>query len=207
VSSNPEYPVRLVGGEDLRRTRLTVLVRIVLVIPHLFALWLYGIGAFATAIFAWFAALVTGRVPANMHDFLAGYVRYTTHVIAYLTILADPYPSFGGDDRYEVEAEIDGPVQQNRLTVLLRLVLVLPCMALLTYVLEPLLAIVAIICWFSALVTGRVPAGLQRAGLWVVRFRVRSYAYVLLVNPRYPSFGGEPVHSLPAHQTALPPIP
>ena len=77
----------------------------------------------------------------------------------------------------------------------------------LTYVLEPLLAIVAIICWFSALVTGRVPAGLQRAGLWVVQFRVRSYAYLLLVNPRYPTFGGEPVGSLPAHQTALRPIP
>jgi hypothetical protein len=208
MSSSPGYPVRFSGGDDLRRSRLTVLFRLVLLIPHVLLLMLYGLAAFFAAVAAWLAALFTGRVPAGLHDFLTGYVRYSAHVIAYLTILTDPFPPLGTDDRYTLEVEIDGPVRQNRLTVLFRAVLVAPCMLLLGYVLDPLLALVAIGCWFVALVTGCVPAGLQRLGLWILRFRVRSYAYALLVNPRYPSFGGDPTaSSLPADQASLPPIP
>ena len=208
MSSNPPYPVRLTGSDDLVRSRLTVLFRLVLLIPHVLVLMLYGLAAFLAVIGAWFVALFTGRVPAGLHDFLASYVRYSAYVIAYATILTDPFPPFNGDARYALAVEIDAPVPQNRLTVLFRAVLVFPCMVLLGYVLDPLLALVAIGCWFVALVTGRVPAGLQRVGLWILRFRVRSYAYALLVNPRYPSFGGDPAAgSLPADQASLPPLP
>jgi hypothetical protein len=208
MCGSPAYPVRFTGGDDLDRSRLTVLFRLVLLIPHLLLLFVYGLGAFFAAIAAWFAAMVSGRVPSGLHDFLTGYVRYSAHVIAYMTILTDPFPPLGTDDRYTLEVEIDGPVPQNRLSVLFRAVLVAPCMLLLGYVLDPLLALAAIGCWFVALVAGRVPAGLQRVGLWILRFRVRSYAYALLVNPRYPSFGGDAsASSLPADQASLPPIP
>ncbi len=208
MSTSPPYPVRLTGGDDLRRSRLTVLFRLVLLIPHVLALMLYGLAAFIAVIAAWFVALVTGRVLPPLHDFLASYVRYSAYVIAYAAILTDPFPPFNGDAPYAVTVEIDAPVPQNRLTVLFRAVLVLPCMVLLGYVLDPLLALIAVGCWFVALVTGRVPAGLQRVGLWILRFRVRSYAYVLLVNPRYPSFGGDPAAgSLAADQASLPPLP
>ena len=201
------YPVRLVGGENLQRARLTVLVRLVLLIPHVVLLTLYGIAAGFTAIGAWFAALVTGRVPAGMHEFIAGYVRYGAIVIAYLAILSDRFPPMGTDDRYEIDLEIDGPVPQNRLTVLFRAVLVAPCMLLLAYVFDPLILLVAVLNWLIALVIGRVPAGLQSAGMWLLRFRARTYAYFLLVNPRYPSFGAGSDGSLPADQAALPPMP
>jgi len=208
MSSSSTYPVRLTGGDDLGRSRLTVLFRLVLLIPHVLALMLYGLAAFFVVIAAWFVALVSGRVLVGLHDFLASYVRYSAYVIAYAAILTDPFPPFNGDAPYAVTVEIDAPVPQNRLTVLFRAVLVLPCMVLLGYVLDPLLALIAVGCWFVALVTGRVPAGLQRVGLWILRFRVRSYAYVLLVNPRYPSFGGDPAEgSLPADQASLPPLP
>jgi hypothetical protein len=208
MSSNPDYPVRLTGGDDLGRSRLTVLFRLVLLIPHVLALMLYGLAAFIAVIAAWFVALVSGRVLPPLHDFLASYVRYSAYVIGYAAILTDPFPPFNGDAGYALAVEIDPPVPQNRLTVLFRAVLVLPCMLLLGYVLDPLLALVAVGCWVVALVTGRVPAGLQRLGLWILRFRVRSYAYALLVNPRYPSFGGDPAAgSLPADQASLPPLP
>ena len=208
MSSSPPYPVRLTGGDDLKRSRLTVLFRLVLLIPHVLALMLYGLAAFFAVIAAWFVALVSGRVLVGLHDFLASYVRYSAYVIAYAAILTDQFPPFNGDAPYAIAVEIDPPVPQNRLTVLFRAVLVLPCMVLLGYVLDPLLALIAVGCWFVALVTGRVPAGLQRVGLWILQFRVRSYAYALLVNPRYPSFGGDPAAgSLPANQASLPPLP
>ena len=57
-----------------------------------------------------------------------------------------------------------------------------------------------------ALFTGRVPEGLQRAGMFCLRFIMRTHAYVELVNPRYPAFG-DPPGAVPAEPSALPPIP
>jgi hypothetical protein len=204
--STSSYPVRLVGGQDLERSRLTVFFRIFLLIPHLIVLWLYGIAAGIVTIIAWFAALFAGRVPQGMHEFIAGYLRYYIRVEAYGGILADPFPPFGSGDRYPVDLEIDPPVAQNRLTVFFRILLVLPCYVLMAYALQPLLALIAIACWFVALFTGRVPEGLQNVGLFCLRFSARTMAYLYLVNPRYPAFGDTPA-SLPADQTALPPLP
>ena len=89
----------------------------ILVIPHLIVLAFYGIAAYVAVIIAWFAALITGRVPVGMHGFIAGYVRYNTRVIAYLVILADPYPPFGDSGTYPVDLEVDPPAAQGRLGV------------------------------------------------------------------------------------------
>ena len=117
--STPSYPVRLVGGDDLERSRLTVFFRLFLLIPHVIVLVVYAIAAFIATIVAWFAALFTGRVPHGLHDFIAGYLRYYIRVLAYGTILADPFPPFGAGGGYPVDLEIDPPVSQNRLTCLL----------------------------------------------------------------------------------------
>src|SRR5690349_1518152 len=122
------YPVRLVGGHDLERSRLTVFFRLFLVIPHAIVLAVYGIGAFVAAVVAWFAGVFTGRVPDGVHGFIAGYLRYSIRVGAYATILADPFPPFGSGGRYPVELEIDPPVQQSRLTVFFRYILAIPCL-------------------------------------------------------------------------------
>ena len=140
MSTQP-YPVRLVGGHELQRSRLTVFFRLILLIPHVIALWLYGIATFVTVIIAWFAALFTGNVPTGMHDFISGYLKYYARVVAYGTILADPFPPFGSGGSYPVGLEIDPPVPQSRLTVLFRLILVLPCWVLANYALQPFLGL------------------------------------------------------------------
>jgi hypothetical protein len=206
MSTFSAYPVRLVGGDDLGRSRVTVFFRLFLLIPHVILLWLYGIGAGIVAIIAWFAALFTGRVPDGMHEFIAGYLRYYLRVGAYGAIMADPFPPFGSDGSYPVDLEIDPAVPQNRLTVLFRIILVIPCYALMAYALQPLLALIAIGCWFVALFTGRVPEGLQNVGMFCLRFTARTMAYLYLVNPRYPAFGDTP-GTVSADQTALPPLP
>jgi hypothetical protein len=203
--STPSYPVRLAGGHDLQRSRLTVFFRIILLIPHAIVLTFYGIAAFVAAVIAWFAALFTGRVPDGIHDFIAGYLGYYVRVVAYGTILADPFPPFGAGGTYPVDLVIDPPVSQGRLGVFFRLLLALPCLFV-ANVLQNLLYLVAIGNWFVALVTGSVPEGLEKVGLFCLRFIARTHAYSLLVNPRYPAFGETPA-SLPADQTALPPLP
>jgi Domain of unknown function (DUF4389) len=82
------YPIRLVVTGDLRRSRLTVFFRYLLALPHLVWVSLYGIAAYVVLLVAWFAALFMGRVPGGMHGFIAGYLRYSTRVNAYLYLVA-----------------------------------------------------------------------------------------------------------------------
>jgi hypothetical protein len=203
--STPMYPVRLVGGHELGRSRLTVFFRIFLLIPHIVVLVVYGIAAEVVTVIAWFAALFTGRVPDGMHSFIAGFVRYAARVHAYGGILASPFPPFGSGGTYPVDLEIDPPVAQSRLTVLFRIILAIPCWVVMS-ILQYLLQLLAIGNWIVAVVTGRVPNGMQNLGMFCLRFMMRTQAYLLLVNPRYPAFGDAP-GSLPHDAAALPPLP
>ena len=90
------HPVQLAVTDDLQRSRLTVFFRLLLAIPHFIWLLLWSVAAFFAAIAGWFAALVTTRLPEGLHRFLAAYVRYTTHLGAYVTLVANPYPGFTG---------------------------------------------------------------------------------------------------------------
>jgi hypothetical protein len=204
MSTSP-YPVRLIGGDDLGRSRLTVFFRLFLLIPHMFVLWLYGIFAQIVTVIAWFAALFTGRVPDGLHGMIADYTRYSLHVTAYGAIMADPFPPFFGGGEYPVDVQIDPPAPQGRLGVFFRFFLALPCLFV-ANALQALLWLIAIGCWFVALVTGRVPEGLQTVGIFCLRFTVRTNAYLMLVNPRYPAFGDTP-GTLPIDQGTLPPLP
>ena len=111
---------------------------------------------------AWFAALFTGRVPDGMHGFIAGFSRYSARVTAYGSILADPFPPFGGGGEYPVDVEIDPPAPQGRLGVFFRFFLALPCL-IVANLLQNLLGLVAIGSWFVALFTGRVRRACRRS--------------------------------------------
>src|SRR5215218_1698785 len=78
------HPFRLVNEDDLKRSRLTVLVRILLVIPHAIWLTLYALVAILVTIANWFATLITGRPPERIHHWLTRFLRYWAYVTAYL---------------------------------------------------------------------------------------------------------------------------
>src|SRR5437868_6444008 len=122
------HPIRLVVTDDLKRNRLTVFFRLLLAIPHIFWVSIWGlITIFAWAI-TWFATLILGRSPDGLHRFIGGFLRYMTHVSAYMLLIADPFPGFGGKAGYPIDLEIDGPERQNRLTVLFRGILAIPAL-------------------------------------------------------------------------------
>src|SRR4051794_5164486 len=62
------HPIDMTVGGDLKRSRLTVFLRLIIAIPHLIWIMLWGIVAELAVIVAWFAALFTGRVPEGLHD-------------------------------------------------------------------------------------------------------------------------------------------
>jgi hypothetical protein len=185
-----QHPVRLHITDDLRRTRLTAFFRLVLAIPHVFWLLLLSIGVILAAIGNWFATLVQGRSPLGLHTFLAGYLRYSTHVTAYLYLIADPYPGFyllNMKPDYPIDLEVDPPVEQNRWTVGFRVVLAIPAIFV-TQILRNLSGLLAVFSWVLAVLTARVPEGIRNFAALALRYESQTYAYILLVSPRYPSF-------------------
>jgi small-conductance mechanosensitive channel len=182
----PAHPVQIVVADDLERPRLTVLFRLLLAIPHLVWLLLWLVAALFAAVAAWFAALFTGRVPASLHRFLAAYLRYTTHVIAYVYVIGRKFPGFTGRaGSYGIDIEIAPPESQSRWKTLFRLFLAIPAL-ILNSALGGVALVVAFLGWWYALVTGRMPEGLRNLGVACLRYSAQTYAYLFLLTARYP---------------------
>jgi Domain of unknown function (DUF4389) len=186
------HPVGLIVEDDLQRNRLTVFFRLFLAIPLAIWLSIWGIVAYIALVIAWFAALVLGRVPDGLHDFLARYARAATHLSAYVFLLADPWPPFGGaPGSYPVDLRVDPAVPQSRVTVLFRALLAIPAL-LLVYAFRTVNQLIAFVGWFYCLATGHMHEGMRDVSAWMLRYEVQTYAYIFLLTSRYPSFAGSP---------------
>ena len=205
-----DRPIHLILDDDRRRSRLTVAFRIFLAIPHLIWFVLFSFGAFIIVVAAWFSALVRGVVPGALHGFLASYVRYATHLYAYLSLTANPFPGFLGDPGYPVDLAIAGPRPQSRLSVAFRLVLALPVFLLAAVLTAApnagggwnaddqgdfdwqtgaggVLWTVAFLAWFACLARGRMPLGFRNLNAYALRYAAETWGYALLLTDRYPN--------------------
>ena len=198
-------PVRLKVADDLRRSRGTVFFRIIFALPFMIWLGVWAIAALLVAIVNWVATLFEGSSPRPLHDFLARFVRFATHTLAFLNLAAEPLPAFDGKPGYPIDVEIAPPSRQNRWSVAFRIVLVLPALALLTVLVgsgtpslslsrgsgrlegSSLLGVAAFLGWFYALARTRMPRGLRDLIAYALSFGAQTWAYLLLLTDRYPS--------------------
>jgi hypothetical protein len=190
-ASPPPQPqtIRIAVDDDLRRSRLTVLFRLLLFLPHLVWFLLWSIAAFFAVIVGWFVTLAAGRMLVGLHRFLAAYIRYGTHISAYVFIVANPFPGFTGTEgTYPVDLEVDPPARQSRWITLFRLFLAIPA-SLISGGLGSVLVVVGVFGWFVGLVTGRMPVGLRNLGVYAVRYSAQAHAYLYLLTDRYPYTG------------------
>jgi 2-(1,2-epoxy-1,2-dihydrophenyl)acetyl-CoA isomerase len=185
------HPITVVNGDDRRRWRLTTALRYPLALPHIYLAELWTLLALLVGVVNWFIALARGKTPAPVHAWFERYLRYTTHVGAYALLLADPYPKFRGwPETYPVDLRVGPPVAQPRLKILVRIVLAIPALVF-AYVLGIVGSVVAVLSWFVAVTTARVPVGFQRLGVYCLRFQVQTLGYVLLVTDKYPTLANE----------------
>jgi hypothetical protein len=183
------HPVGLAIEDDLRRSRLTVFFRLLLTLPHLVWLVLWWVAAVLAAIAMWFAALVIGRPPAALHRFLSAFLRYATHVYAYLMLTANPFPGFTGRaGSYPIDPRLPPPERQRRLVTAFRLLLAIPAFAV-SGALGGLLFVCALLGWFASLALGRMPRSLREAQAYALRYSTQVSAYVLILTGRYPHSG------------------
>ena len=184
----PDAPerARLVDTDDPRRSRLTVFFRLPLAFPHIAWLVLWTVVAILAGIANWFATLATGRSPDSLFRFLSAYVRYSTHVSAFLCLIGNPFPGFTGKaGSYPVDVRIEPAERQKRLITLFRLPLVLPA-AMVSGALSSITFLVAVFGWFVGLALGRMPAGLQRAGAYSLGYSAQVSCYLYALTDRYP---------------------
>ena len=209
------HPIRVVVTDDLQRWRLTVGFRWILVIPLFIWLFIWSIGAFFAAIVNWFLTLIKGRSPESLHDFFASYVRFTTHVHAYIFLAADPYPGFTGKPGYPVDVEIDPPAPQSRWKTAFRIVLALPALIIAgtmvgspgggsgntsyqdqsssgvdyayDYAFASGFVVLSVLAWFACLARGRMPNGMRDLFTYGLRYAAQAWGYVFFLTDRYPN--------------------
>jgi hypothetical protein len=185
------HPIRLVDGDDLRRERIKVLVRLMLAYPHLIWLSLYAMVAIAMGIANWVVTLIKGRPSERIHRWLVRFLRYSIYVYSYVYLLANPYPPFHGEpERYPVDIEVEPPEVQRRLKTAFRILLAIPAL-ILAWVFGQVVQIVAILAWFVALAIGRTPRGMENLGLYCLRYQAQTWGYLLILTDRYPSLAAE----------------
>ena len=70
TTSRTRLPLRIVVTDDLERSRVTVFFRLLLAIPHLVVVGLWGVAACAVSIILWLALLVEGKAPRTLQSFV-----------------------------------------------------------------------------------------------------------------------------------------
>ena len=186
------YPVIFEADYVESRNRLTTFFRLILAIPLVIWLFVYGIVAELAIVVAWFAIVITGSYPRGLYDFVAAFTRFATRTLAYTYLLCDPYPAFGGadDPAYPVRMEFEPLDHYDRLKTLFRIILAIPIL-ILRYVMGLLLEVGAFAAWFVILFTGKMPRGLFDLMVLANSYTARSDSYLYLLTETYPPFQDE----------------
>ena len=211
-----EYAARLVIDYPAQRDKMTILFRLIWIIPIAIILGLIAdagqtvtntitvneageviarasrsAGGLAGGLAAATALLIVfrRRYPRWWFDFARELTRFSSRVGAYLCLLTDQYPSTV--EEQAVHLEIDYPNVESDLNQWLPLFKWL--LAIPHYIILCFLAIavffVTIYAWFTILLTGQYPRNLFDFVVGVGRWGLRVSAYAfLLVTDRYPPF-------------------
>lgn len=95
------YPVRVVVEEPERSSRflavcalLGFIPKLIVLVPHIVALVVFGFIAGIVVILAQFVILFTGKYPKELFRIAKGFIEWRVRVLSYLFGLTDIYPPF-----------------------------------------------------------------------------------------------------------------
>lgn len=173
-----EYPPRV--------SRWRVLLRPLLVVPHIIGLLAVGIAVMAATGVGWVAIVLTGCYPHGLWRFAAAYLRRVAAVLTYAALLRDQMPPLW-NGAYPMRFAIEHPTRQSRVSAVLRAVAILPAFVALACV-QIVWCAVWLIAWPMCVLTGEHPLGLWRFGQGTTRWTLRVMAYGLLLTDIYPPY-------------------
>lgn len=183
-------PLWLTVPPTAPQRRWTVLLRAILVIPHLVVLAFLGIAAAVVTVIGWFGALVTGRLPAFAHQLLSGVIEWQGRVYAYGLLLTDRHPPYRmGPADHPVQVLVPPAQRLNRAAVLFRIVLVVPAQVVASAVQYGAMTVLLLVHWLITLVQGQPSPAFAGAYASVLRLQLRLSAYFAMLTPAYPWHG------------------
>ncbi|MBJ7459215.1 MAG: DUF4389 domain-containing protein [Thermoleophilaceae bacterium] len=191
----PPDTVAFYADYEQKRSRLTTFFRLILAIPHLIVLSLYGIVAILAVFVAWFALLFTAKYPEGLYNFVVGFQRYATRVNAYTFLVTDKFPPFNGnpDEAYAAHFLIGPPKEKySRAKTFFRFILIIP-FYIVAYILTLVFELVAFVAWLVIVITGKQPRGIQDAMTFCLGFIIRVYSFYLFTTEDWPKFSDEEV--------------
>jgi Domain of unknown function (DUF4389) len=154
-----------------------------------------GLG-FVLAFLAWFASLALARTPQGIRNAQVYCLGYATQVFGYFFLLTGRYPTsdphavpLAPMPAHPVRLRDEGEVRRNRLLVFFRLPLTVPHLVWLTLWSIPAF-VAAVVSWFAALVTGRVPDPLHRFLAAFVRYSTHVVSFLYVLGGPFPGFVG-----------------
>jgi hypothetical protein len=98
MDEDSSYAASFVAGDyPEQRNRLTVLLRLIWMIPIAIYAAIVGIIAAIVYLIMWLLIIITGSAPEGLYNFTVGSLRIGTRVEAYMLLLTDEYPPFSMD--------------------------------------------------------------------------------------------------------------
>jgi hypothetical protein len=226
--SERSYPARLDGHFDPTTSRWLWLVKFLLVIPHVVALFfLWGATTVLTVV-AGCAILVTGRYPRHIFDFNVGVMRWTWRVSFYAigAFGTDRYPPFSlqPDPTYPADFAVDYPQHLSRGLVLVKWWLLAIPQYLIVGLFDAgwgfgwtggwrlaggggLISILSVVGATLLLFRGRYPAQLFDLVIGLNRWSYRVMVYAALMRDEYPPFRLDAGPTDPGTATPVSPSP
>lgn len=169
-----------------RLSRLLIFVKWLLILPHAFILWAFGIFAGVCVFIGWFAVLLLGRWPEELWRIVYSYVRWNTRASIYLGMLRDEYPPFG-DAPYPMELHLEYPGEQSRLLLFGRWFLMIP-LAFWLVIVGLWATVLSFIAFFAILFTGNIPEDIFESLVGVFRYSLKVTLYQYVLTDTWPGF-------------------
>jgi hypothetical protein len=175
---------------------LGIVIRLILLIPHLIVIYILQILAEIVFIVAWIPVLFTGKYPEGLYSLVSGFIRWYARVYAYLFGLTDKYPPFslGDEPSYPVHVTIEQPAQSSRFFAIpiiggvVRIVLLIPHLIIL-YIMFAISFLFNLVAWIPALFAGTYPRWQYSFQSGLIRYGTRVFAYLFGLTDKYPPFG------------------
>jgi hypothetical protein len=187
INSEASSPVEISFDTPRPQRRLTVFFRLILVIPQIFVLFFVGIAAAVVLVIGWFGALFTGRLPQFATEFLTGYLRWTTRVLAYQYLLTDKYPPFALESSAEFPVDVIVRTgRMNRWAILFRCFLAIPG-SIAAALVSSGMYVFGIVTWVATLVKGETPRTIFEANAAAIRYLARFSGYFYMLTSVYPA--------------------
>jgi hypothetical protein len=194
------YPVNVSYDRNAATNRfwgipvIGMLIRLILLIPHLLLLILVGIVAALLGLVTWIPVLLLGRFPGWGYRWIGGLMGWALRVQAYYLLLTPTYPPFSlSGEEHPVTVRFDEGVRINRLWgipllgIWVRGLILIPHFVVLSF-----LGIVAnflgAFAWVPVLIQGRQADVVYTVVGGYNRWYLRVMAYLLLMVDRYPPF-------------------